>query len=155
MFVNLTPRRGTGTTRQALEASAGPRHRIASHSHPLCSAALLACVSDVRRTPCGSEVSLKTRPAADMHTPDTPDPLRDAVTAAVRVLGLYHVASEAGVTHQTLRRYLDGSSMRAGTIAKLNGWATLSRGAASATGTAYRVVGASWPPAGVIHGSGG
>jgi len=87
------------------------------------------------------------------------DPLRNAVTAAVRVLGLYHVAAEAGVTHQTLRKYLGGSSMRPDTMAKLQRWAAPSRESIAA-GTAKpkeekRELPLSRYEAGAMNGSGG
>lgn len=68
-----------------------------------------------------------TSASTEMHITNPSDRLRNAVTAAVRVLGLYHVAAEAGVTHQTLRKYLDGSCIRNDTMAKLQRWGFLSR----------------------------
>jgi hypothetical protein len=90
--------------------------------------------------------------AADMVFGIESGPLRNAVTAAVRALGLYQVVIDAGVTRQTLQRYLKGSSMRRGTMTELQKWATLSR----VSGTASQKE----PPrsryeVGPIYGSGG
>jgi transcriptional regulator with XRE-family HTH domain len=93
-----------------------------------------------------------------MLVSDEPDQLGSQMAAAVRVLGLYHVAAEAGLTHQTLRKYLAGSSMRRDTITKLERWAAPLRGSI-VTGLAYPK-GATRLPAfshglDSLHGSGG
>jgi hypothetical protein len=50
------------------------------------------------------------------------DALHLEVRAAVRRLGIVRAAVAAGVSHQTLRKFVGGGRVRAGTREKLGAW---------------------------------
>ena len=54
--------------------------------------------------------------------PATPDPVREAASAAVKLRGVPQIARTVGIGHQTLRKYVNGGRVRGDVLGKLVVW---------------------------------